>query len=135
MSVTGRAVLDASAVLALIHGEKGWERLTLVSGNAVVSAVNAGEVLAKLVSRGMPLRKARAAFDALHLEVVPFSAEEGVISAAYVRPGVSLGDRCFSPRHTCTGPAGRPTASWQPLRAICVHPWSSFASVGERKLR
>jgi len=95
VSVTGRAVLDASAVLALIHGEKGWERLTLVSGNAVVSAVNAGEVLAKLVSRGMPLRKARAAFDALHLEVVPFSAEEGVISAAYVRPGVSLGDRCF----------------------------------------
>ena len=95
MSAVGKPVLDASAVLALIQAEKGAERLEPLCPEAVVSAVNVGEVLAKLVSRGMPLRKARAAFDALHVEVVPFTPSEAILSASFVHAGVSLGDRCF----------------------------------------
>lgn len=90
-----RPVFDASAVLALMHGEAGAEELKELQPDAVVNAVNAAEVLAKLVSRGMPAEEAQAAYDALHLETAPFDAALTLISARYVRKGVSLGDRCF----------------------------------------
>lgn len=95
MSGRNRCVLDASAVLALIQDEPGAKRLWAVAPDAVVGAVNLAEVLAKLVGRGMPREEAVAAVDALHLEVAGFGPDEAVISAAYVRKGVSLGDRCF----------------------------------------
>jgi PIN domain nuclease of toxin-antitoxin system len=88
-------VFDASAVLALMQNEKGADRLDRVRKDAVVSAVSVAEVLAKLVSRGMPRDLAVVALDALHLEVVPFEPQEAVDSAAYVAKDVSLGDRCF----------------------------------------
>jgi len=90
-----RPVFDASAVLALMHGEPGADRLKAVQPDAVVSAVNAAEVLAKLVSRGMPAAEAQAAYEALHFETTPFEPAMAAISARYVRKGVSLGDRCF----------------------------------------
>jgi ribonuclease VapC len=89
------AVFDASAVLALLQGEKGAEKLRKVQASAIVNAVNIAEVLAKLVSHGMPVSDARAAMDALHLEVTPFDSALAADSARYVRRGVSLGDRCF----------------------------------------
>ena len=88
-------VFDASAVLALLQGEPGAERLGKFQAEAVVSAVNAAEVLAKLVARGMPLHEARAAYDALHLGMAPFEPALAADSARYVHKGVSLGDRCF----------------------------------------
>jgi ribonuclease VapC len=91
----GSLVFDASAVLALLQGERGSEKLLSVQADAVVSSVNAAEVVAKLVSRGMPERQAQAAFDALHLEIVSFDAVLAGLSARYVGRGVSLGDRCF----------------------------------------
>jgi PIN domain nuclease of toxin-antitoxin system len=90
-----RPVFDASAVLALMQGEPGADRLKDMQPDAVVNAVNAAEVLAKLVSRGMPATEAQAAYDALHLETTPFEPALAAISARYVRKGVSLGDRCF----------------------------------------
>jgi len=90
-----RPLFDASAVLALMQGEQGAERLRDLQTQAVVNAVNAAEVLAKLVSRGMPVDAAQAAYDALHLETEPFDPALALLSARYVRKGVSLGDRCF----------------------------------------
>jgi ribonuclease VapC len=90
-----RPVFDASAVLALMQGEPGADKLKDLQPDAVVNAVNAAEVLAKLVNRGMPAAEALAAYDALHLETTPFETAMGAISALYVRKGVSLGDRCF----------------------------------------
>lgn len=90
-----RPVFDASAVLALMHGEPGADRLKDIQPDAVVNAVNAAEVLAKLVSRGMPAAEAQAAYEALHFETTPFEPAMAAISARYVRKGVSLGDRCF----------------------------------------
>ena len=91
----GRPVFDASAVLSLLQGETGAEKLRELQPEAVVNAVNTAEVLAKLVNRGMPVKEAQAAFDALHLEMTPFEPALAAISARYVRKGVSLGDRCF----------------------------------------
>jgi PIN domain nuclease of toxin-antitoxin system len=88
-------VFDASAVLALMQGEPGTDKLRDLQPNAVVNAVNAAEVLAKLVSRGLPAAEAQAAYDALHLETTPFDPAMVAVSARYVRKGVSLGDRCF----------------------------------------
>jgi len=90
-----RPVFDASAVLALMQGEAGADKLRDLQPDAVVNAVNAAEVLAKLVNRGMPPAEAQAAYDALHLETTPFEPALVVISARYVHKGVSLGDRCF----------------------------------------
>jgi PIN domain nuclease of toxin-antitoxin system len=90
-----RTVFDASAVLALMQGEPGAGRLKDLQANAIVNAVNAAEVLAKLVTRGMPATEAQAAYEALHLETTPFEPAMVAISARYVHKGVSLGDRCF----------------------------------------
>jgi hypothetical protein len=62
-----RPAFDASAVLALMQGEPGTDKLKALQPNAVVNAVNAAEVLPKLVSRGMPAAEAQAASDALTL--------------------------------------------------------------------
>ena len=91
----GKAVFDASAVLALMQGEPGADRLMDLQPDAVVNAVNAAEVLAKLVSCGVPAGEAKSAYDALHLETTPFEPAMVAISARYARKGVSLGDRCF----------------------------------------
>jgi PIN domain nuclease of toxin-antitoxin system len=90
-----RPVFDASAVLALMQGEPGADKLRDLQPDAVVNAVNAAEVLAKLVNRGVPAAEAQAAYDALHLETTPFDPAMVAVSARYVREGVSLGDRCF----------------------------------------
>ena len=90
-----RPVFDASAVLALMQGEPGADKLRDLQPDAVVNAVNAAEVLAKLVNRGVPAAEAQAAYDALHLETAPFEPAMAAISAHYVHKGVSLGDRCF----------------------------------------
>ena len=90
-----RPVFDASAVLAPLQDEPGSQKLSQLQAEAVVGAVNAAEVLARLVSRGTPVRQAEAVLGAIHLEVVPFDAGMAAGSARYVSPGVSLGDRCF----------------------------------------
>ena len=90
-----RAVLDASAVLAILQGEPGADAVRPILARARICSVNAAEVLAKLVRDGMPSRDAAAALAALHLDHFPFGPDDAERSAAYVAKGVSLGDRCF----------------------------------------
>jgi len=78
---TNRPVFDASAVLALTQGEPGADKLRNFQAGAVANAVNAADVVAKLVSRGMPPAEAQAAYDALHLDTAPF--ESGFLAAAH----------------------------------------------------
>ena len=73
-----RPVFDASAVLALMQGEPGADKLRDLQPDAVVNAVNAAEVLAKLVNRGVPAAEAQAAYDALRAQV-PFIATDEVM--------------------------------------------------------
>lgn len=55
-----RPVFDASAVLAFTQGEPGAAQLKDLQSDAA-------EVVAKLVTCGMPAAEAQAAYDALHL--------------------------------------------------------------------
>ncbi len=90
-------VVDASALLAAIHNERGGEYVKQHIERCVISAVNWSEVLQKLEKSGSQVSKIEASLKALGLEVVDFSEDEAVIAAALWLSckslGLSLADR------------------------------------------
>jgi PIN domain nuclease of toxin-antitoxin system len=94
--VTDAVVLDASAVLALIHGEPGSEAVEALDAPPFLSAVNATEVLSMLGRAGIPATRAGAILEAMQLRIVPFVPElAGPTAALHARSrkiGLSLGD-------------------------------------------
>jgi ribonuclease VapC len=92
------AVLDSSAILALLLGEDGSETVAAQIGGGVVSAVNESEVLAVLIRRGATTREAVAVLAKLDLPSVAFdsrlAADAARLEAPTRRSGLSLGDRC-----------------------------------------
>ncbi|WP_218013871.1 type II toxin-antitoxin system VapC family toxin [Rubellimicrobium rubrum] len=93
----GAYVLDASALLCLINGEPGADRVAGVLSQAVISAVNLAEVATKLNELGADVATARALLAPLHLVVVPFDEvvafATGALRTATRGQGLSLGDR------------------------------------------
>ena len=91
------AVLDASAVLALLFSEPGADVVRPRMRGGLISTVNLAEVLAKLVDKGVPAEDAARAVDMLGMEPVPLSVEQAQLSAALRSAtraaGLSLGDR------------------------------------------
>jgi PIN domain nuclease of toxin-antitoxin system len=91
-------VLDASAVLALLNQEPGKDQVEAVIIEAVISAVNASEVLTKLIDAGMSIDEAKEVFDLLSISVIDLSknlAEKAASLRDITRKkGLSLGDRC-----------------------------------------
>ena len=90
-------VLDASAILAVLHAERGHERVIPSLPRGMISAVNYCEVLQKSVSRGAALAAVRLHLDHFMLDVVPFDAEQAA-RAAEIWPatrahGLSFADR------------------------------------------
>lgn len=115
------AVLDASAVLALINGEPGADLVAQLLPSSMVSSVNLSEVVAKLADFGMPQRAIRDTLDSLRLDVVPFDAEQayeaGLLRLATRGAGLSLGDRaCLALAGRLELPALTTDASWTGLR-------------------
>lgn len=90
-------VLDASAILALLKGERGASKVTAVIADASVCAVNQAEVVSHFVHLGAPLEDVRAMLGALPYAVVPaddaLAWEAGSLRAATASTGLSLGDR------------------------------------------
>ncbi|MFC5301176.1 type II toxin-antitoxin system VapC family toxin [Azospira restricta] len=92
-------LLDASAILAYLHGEPGWQAVepAILDGSAYASPVNVAEVLGKLIDRGVPPDDAQASLAILDLKPLPFAAQEATETArlrAQTRSrGLSLGDR------------------------------------------
>lgn len=95
------AVLDASAVLALILGEPGKDQIEAVIENCVIAAVNLTEVVGYLCRNGADERTIREMLTGLQLAVVAFDAElgyaAGILEPVTRSAGLSLGDRaCLS---------------------------------------
>ena len=92
-----RAVLDASALLALLNAEAGSQRVERALPTAVISAVNLSEVVGKLVDTGLSAQEIRAAIAPLAIEVHPFDRgaahATGELRAVTRSHGLSLGDR------------------------------------------
>jgi PIN domain nuclease of toxin-antitoxin system len=90
-------VIDASALLALIFDEAGAARVKRHLDNALLSAVNAAEVVGTLVERGMPGGEAERIVARLVPEIVAFDTEQaflaGSLRLATRQFGLSLGDR------------------------------------------
>lgn len=91
-------VLDASAVLAVLNGEPGEDKVVPLLAESAISSVNLTEVGAKLLGAGMDEASAQIAVSVLGIgEVVDFN-EKLAWKAAWLRPltkqfGLSLGDR------------------------------------------
>ncbi|WP_244489595.1 PIN domain-containing protein [Sphingomonas yabuuchiae] len=64
-------VLDASAIIAMLKGERGAAKVAAEIGGARVSSVNYAEVVSHFVHAGMPEREVDAMLDPLPLTVVP----------------------------------------------------------------
>ena len=90
-------VLDASALLALLHDEPGAERVTEVLDGALITTVNWAEVVQKAVARGVSVEGMRSELSGAGLRFEPFSAAQAEIAGQLWLEtrhlGLSLGDR------------------------------------------
>jgi ribonuclease VapC len=95
--VSERFVLDASALLCLLNGEAGADRVAEALPEAIISTVNLSEVIAKLSDAGGSPELIRAAIDALQLRIITFDEEQarmaGLLRPATRAVGLSFGDR------------------------------------------
>lgn len=118
-SLLAVAVLDASALLALLNQEPGEERVRSVLAESIVSAVNCAEVYSKLSDWKVEF----AGFDDL-ISVVPtvvnfdvgLARRAGELSAVTRHLGLSLGDRaCLALAERDGLPAMTADRSWAQL--------------------
>ncbi len=88
-------LLDASALLALVAGEAGSERVSDVIDGAMVCAANFAEFLVVMQRRGADVDEASALVRALGAQIVPCEQTDAEHAARIQAPtGVlSLGDR------------------------------------------
>jgi PIN domain nuclease of toxin-antitoxin system len=117
------SVVDASALLASLYGEPGADMVDARLAGALMSAVNAAEVIAKLAERGMAAAMARDAIVATSVEIVPFDLDQAELAGA-LRPltrsaGLSLGDRaCLALAKLRRLPALTAERAWSPLADV-----------------
>jgi ribonuclease VapC len=97
--MTNKVVLDASAVLALLHREPGEAVVAefIQTVEAAISIVNVAEVLSKQQDVGIPASEALPLLELLGIQICDFD-QNAAIQTAELRKmtkayGLSLGDR------------------------------------------
>ena len=95
------AVLDASAVLAVLRREDGADSVRRYLPGGMISCVNLAEVYYKLIYHGESLEYTRFAVGSLQLHVIPFDEEQAAVYASLHRStlkhSLSYADRaCLS---------------------------------------
>jgi ribonuclease VapC len=115
-------VTDASAIIALLVGEKfnGFNPADL--SGTLISSVNLAEVLTRLPELGVPEHAAEGAIAELNLRVIAFD-ETQARATAQLRPatrhaGLSLGDRaCLALANVMEYPAVTADRAWARIDA------------------
>lgn len=113
-------VLDASALIAMIKGEKGSAKVAAGIAGARVSSVNYAEVVTHFIHTGMPEREVDAMLDPLPLTVVPadkaLAQIAGRLRAVTAEAGLSLGDRfCLALARRDGLPAWTSDQNWKKI--------------------
>jgi PIN domain nuclease of toxin-antitoxin system len=92
-----KVVLDASAMLAVLNGERGADGVMAEIDDAIVSMVNYAEVASKLIEKGRNREAAKEAICGLGVQLVDFDQEladrTGELRPLTRHRGLSLGDR------------------------------------------
>lgn len=118
MSATPEAVLDASALIALLWEEPGAEAVEALLGHAMISAVNWAEVLQRYRAHGVATTTTRESVEALGIAIEGFSAEDSEVVAELWAPtrdaGLSLADRaCLALARRCGVAAHTADRAWR----------------------
>jgi ribonuclease VapC len=123
-------VLDASALLAILHEEPGAEILKQqfdLLESATMSAVNVAEAYGKLIGLGIGPEDAWEAVIAPVPEILEFDTEQAKIAGSLVPQtrslGLSLGDRaCLALGIVLNAPVYTADRAWRDLKLrISIH--------------
>ena len=115
----GRGViaLDASALIALLKLEPGWEVVEQHLRASIISSVNLAETLSKYAEYGGDIDQAMSLFEEAAIEIVPASFEHA-IDASRLR----LPTKALAPAR---GDFSKPLSSNTPYtftNAVCIEP-------------
>lgn len=115
------AVLDSSAVLAVIWNEPGSDIVLDRIDGAVMSAVNYAEVLTKISDRGIDSKPAKVLLASLAIETIDFDKAQAETSSQLRSQtrhhGLSLGDRaCIALAMTKDWPVLTADKVWAELK-------------------
>ena len=92
-----RPVLDASALLALLLGEPGADKVKAVLDGALMGVVNLAEVVSHYAKLGATREDIEAMLRPLPIRLIPVDAplsyEAGMLRPITLERGLSLGDR------------------------------------------
>jgi len=110
-------VLDASALLAVLHQEAGADQVVPLLDRAAMSAVNWSETVQKAASRGVATQGLRSEVEDLGVTIVPFDSRQAEEAATLwprtASAGLSLGDRaCLALAHREAVPAVTADRAW-----------------------
>ena len=110
-------VLDSSALLCVLNGEAGGDRVAQALPSAVIGAANLAEVVTKLRERGLSAEEVEEVLGGLHLDVRPLTSAQAY-ATGHFRPatrglGLSLGDRaCLALAAALGAPALTADQAW-----------------------
>jgi ribonuclease VapC len=118
MSDPPEAVLDASALIALLWDEPGADAVEPLLGRAVVSAVNWTEVLQRYRAHDIETAGKRESVEALGVQIEDFSPDDAETVAELWQPtrraGLSLADRaCLALARRLSLPAHTADRDWR----------------------
>jgi PIN domain nuclease of toxin-antitoxin system len=90
-------ILDASAMLALIFGERGAENVIPYAQGSQILAINFSEVVAQVIAIDGNPERAEVSASRLEINIVPFDRKHARLTAEIIKRtsavGASLADR------------------------------------------